>query len=681
MSHHPRCLKDLMEEDILCGEERRTRGGRQFLEQVLYWRPHFLCATASEDDRSSVVTRVIQSSGTFLHKTRNECITNATWVVLDEQSVREKIRRAFLATIGASKGILYKQGAVRQGVSGKLAAHGDKDAVAKQRDIPAKPGPCMEVSRSSAEADADLSPEICATAAADPAEVDRRMGGNGEVERRTKTKNASIVCKSLGAQLPPKSGSKTVKRDDIDCSSILVGHESETKGGISFLKTIRLLRPLFLVAKTHQEREGVVTSILAFSRSFYVPSTICHGLWEKIDRPSTRAMVRSHLAGTGIHDSMRPDNAYMPSFAIAPMIAKASAKSVHFSEICDGSILCGREDRTTGGDAYRGLVERLRPLFLAETTTSAERQDIVSLVVQACGTFYMKWPISSDDMWVEVDPPSIRARIVQALSEKSIESLLGTGSESALPTDDCNDSPGCPSPEDEIRATKVSILADEGRKLAPQGEACTAQREEAENRQNHKCDNGTTPDDELRSAEVSIFADEGRKLAPQEANTTQHAEADNRKKRKFDHVTATGASLICPVSTLIHDGSGRPSVAAMAIGQKDHYNDLDGEGEAEMYSWPCREKNCRYWVKISQYAVEGEEMPLLRFGSAPQEQPLHNGMMVDDQVPWSESLQRRLYSVIKARRFHYTKDHPTILKIAWPTAIRREKLEADSKRR
>jgi hypothetical protein len=672
MSHHPRCLKDLVEEDILCGEERRTRGGRQFLEQILYWRPHFLYATASEDDRSSVVTRVIQSSGTFLKKSRNECITNATWVVLDDPSVREKVRRALsedccpvarrldlphLDTVGPSKYVLSKEGAVRESVSGKVA----------------KPEQCMEVSRYNPKAVTNSSQETRATPATDSARVHRRTGGHGGGECRKKGKNTSIVCKSSGAR------SETVKRDDIDCSSILVGYELETEGGVSFLKTIRLLRPLFLVSNTHQEREGVVTSILAFSRSFYVPSTIGNGLWEKLDRPSTRAMVRSRLLGARLHDSMELDNVCMTSFEFVPMIAKATAKSVHFNEIRDSSILCGREDRTTGGNAYRTLVKRLRPLFLAETTSSVDREDMVSLVVHACGTFYMKSSTSSDDMWVEVDPPSIRARIAQTLSEKSIESPLG--SESVLPTDDCNYSPDCSTPEDEMRSTKVSTVDDEGRKLAPQAVAkCTTQPAEADNRTKRNLHNITSSEDEKRFTEVSIFADKGLQLAPQrEADTTQLAEADNRKKRKLDLVTATGASSKCPVSVFLHDGSGRPSVTTTAKEHNDRCNDLDGEGEPEMYSWPCREKNCRYWVKISQYAVEGEEIPLLRFGSALQEQQLHNGMMVDDQAPWSESLQRRLCSVIKARRFHYTKDHPTISKVAWPTAIRREKLGADSK--
>jgi hypothetical protein len=363
---HVSCIS---QDSILCGSETATVGGRSFLKLVHQLQPRFLSTTITVSQLGSMIRGVIRSSGTFYTASKTQ---HDTWVEASFFSICSMI-----VTVLSGESLNESQ---------RLAYHHVPAGLTKE-----SMGCSMAVKALSGDA------------------LNKCEGRPRSVTKELFTADNSVIP----APVPAKDASTLKKLEEVDSSSILFGKESATKRGQSFQTMIRILRPLFLVSNTPRDREAVVDSVLAYAESFFIPSTIHVDMWVKLDQPTVRSKIQALLSRASVSLPPEPESA-IPSFALFMLKPKAGAKLIHGARISDKSILFGCEALTNGGEAYQSLVQRLRPLF---ETTPALRQDIVSLVVYSSGTFYMAAAESSDEMWVEVDPPSVRAKIYISLLE------------------------------------------------------------------------------------------------------------------------------------------------------------------------------------------------------------------------------------------------------------------------
>jgi hypothetical protein len=246
-------------------------------------------------------------------------------------------------------------------------------------------------------------------------------------------------------------------RKDISNDSVLVNHESETKGGILFLKRLRATRALFQGSAGVEEQETMIWSLLRSAGGFYAPTSHHDdNMWIKVDEcvvrdeiysflfkghsrvpPQNKSMlIDRHKAtvaavtkslpkktskphssrATPAEDSRHGTSRRISERPLVPLNPKPGAEPLHVSDLGHLSILCSCENSTIGGHLFLQLIQKLRPQFLAEATTAAQRDEIINEVIGSYGTFYMK--TSKPDWWIEVKHASICSKIVKALSDK-----------------------------------------------------------------------------------------------------------------------------------------------------------------------------------------------------------------------------------------------------------------------
>jgi hypothetical protein len=203
------------------------------------------------------------------------------------------------------------------------------------------------------------------------------------------------------------SPSPMLHRKDICNDSVLVNHESETKGGILFLKRLRATRALFQGSAGVEEQETMIWSLLRSAGSFYAPTSHDDDMWVKVDECVVRDEIYSFLfkgrsrvppknkatviavnkslpkktskphssRATPAEDSHLGTSRRISERPLVPLNPKPGAELLHVSDLGHLSILCSCENSTIGGHLFLQLIKKLRPQFLAEATTAAQRDE------------------------------------------------------------------------------------------------------------------------------------------------------------------------------------------------------------------------------------------------------------------------------------------------------------------
>jgi hypothetical protein len=632
---HVSCIS---QDSILCGSETATVGGRSFLKLVHQLQPRFLSKATTVTQLGSMIRGVIRSSGTFYTASKTK---HDTWVEASFFSICSMI-----VTVLSGESLNESQ---------RLAYH----------HVPA--GLTKESMR-------------CSMAV---------KALSGDTSNITADDNSFVP-----APVPAKDASTLKKLEEVDSGSILFGKESATKRGRSFQTMIRILRPLFLVSNTPRDREAVVDSVLAYAENFFIPSTTYADMWVKLDQPTVRSKIQVLLSRASVSLPPEPESA-IPSFAVFMLKPKAGAKLIHGARISDKSILFGCEALTVGGEAYLSLVQRLRPLF---ETTPALRQDIVSLVVYSSGTFYMAAAESSDEMWVEVDPPSVRAKIYLSLLENEAECSSRAGPplcRKALPGSDGNAAingkttalrskaviPGHgvdveqPSTGAHIELESLHCTDAENRERMH-----TASSTDTETRERIHTPRRSSTQETVTGNQAGFGMVAAMTLPDAEASLGDCETRDEglQKRSHQDTVVSVGGqkrarrdapSGDCAIPDAICD----PLSAAVDQPARLGNQETGCVDEIDMYWWPCDEPGCHHWIKISQYALGENEIPLVPCSTSAPALETPNEMRVHDRVTWPESLQHCLLEMVQSRRAHYRRRHPQILEADWPIAIRKVK--------
>jgi hypothetical protein len=143
----------------------------------------------------------------------------------------------------------------------------------------------------------------------------------------------------MSASSDTTRSSPWVQRKDIGEDSVLVNHETETKGGEAFLKRLRATRPLFQDSTSSEEQETMIWSLLRSTGSFFTPRSGHEGIWIKLDDSVVRAKIRSLLCDSP-HEKDKGETATekAPRMVLRPRASRASrseeAKSSSESRAC-----------------------------------------------------------------------------------------------------------------------------------------------------------------------------------------------------------------------------------------------------------------------------------------------------------------------------------------------------------
>jgi hypothetical protein len=210
-------------------------------------------------------------------------------------------------------------------------------------------------------------------------------------------------------QSPP---SPWVQRKDIGDDSVLVQHELETKGGLSFLQHIRKTQGLFQASTSAEERDEIVRSVLASVGSFYAPRFGHDDMWIKLDVSVVRSKIRSILSGESVPKALLKSN--QEASLNKPVLtsqARPNATPVHRSWLDHRSILFGCERVTLAGEEFLNLVQKQRSTFL---WAPEKRFIIIEQVIRSSGQFYVKCSSIGKDLWIMASHSSICSNIAKA---------------------------------------------------------------------------------------------------------------------------------------------------------------------------------------------------------------------------------------------------------------------------
>jgi hypothetical protein len=380
---------DIDDNSVLFKQETGTKGGREYLDRVRAARAVFQGST-SYDEQETIIWWLMQSSGSFYTQKWGH---DDLWIKSDEDVVRARVRFAL------SNGSTLRCRATPQQLSSDRS---DRSTLEESIARPEEASLCVI----------------------------------GE-DLATKPALSNAGAGTSSQQSPP---SPWVQRKDIGDDSVLVKHELETKGGLSFLQHIRKTQGLFQTPTSSEERDEMVHSVLQSVGSFYAPRFGHDDMWIKLDVSVVRSKIRSILSGDSIPlpekkkpalvtpeqepllTLPRPRRLY--PFEQNPQ-ARRNATPVHRSCLDHHSILFGCESITLAGEEFLDIVQQRRPAFWR--ATHEKRFKIVDAVIRSSCMFYMKCSSIGEDLWVLASHSSICCKVAKELSKKEPKVTLRLG--------------------------------------------------------------------------------------------------------------------------------------------------------------------------------------------------------------------------------------------------------------